>query len=43
MLGAVTAEIRERGEIHMVGNLGERQSFIVKIVFQDRDGMSVDV
>ena len=33
MLGAVTAEVRERREVHQVGYLGEGQAFIIQIVF----------
>ena len=33
MLGAVTAEIRERREVHRIGYLSERQAFIIQIVF----------
>ena len=33
MLGAVTAEVRERREVHQVGYLSERQAFIIQIVF----------
>ena len=33
MLGAVTAEVRERCEVHQVGYLGEGQAFIIQIVF----------
>ena len=43
MLGAVTAEVRERREVHQVGYLGEGQAFIIQIVFQYRYGVSVDV
>ena len=43
MLGAVAAEIRERGKIHLIGNLGERQAFVTQIVFQYRHGVTVDV
>ena len=43
MLGAVTAEVRERCEVHQVGYLGEGQAFIIQIVFQYRYGVSVDV
>ena len=31
---AVTAEVAQRGEIHAVGNLRERQSLVFKIIFQ---------
>ena len=43
MLGAVAAEVREGGKIHLFGYLGERQALIIQIVFQDRHGVSVDV
>jgi hypothetical protein len=33
MLSAVTAEVRERREVHQVGYLRERQAFIIQIVF----------
>ena len=34
VLGAVAAEIGERGEVHVVGNLGERQAFVVEVFLQ---------
>ena len=33
VLGAVAAEVRERGEIHQFGYLGERQTLVTQIVF----------
>ena len=43
MLGAVTAEIGERGEVHAFGDLGERQAFVSQIVFEYGNGVAVDV
>ena len=42
MLGAVTAEIGKRGEVHTVGYLRERQALVVKILFQDGHRVAVD-
>ena len=42
MLGAVAAEIGERGEVHAVGNLRERQAFVVEIFLQDGHRVAVD-
>ena len=33
MFRAVTAEVRERREVHQVGYLGEGQAFIIQIIF----------
>ena len=33
VFGAVAAEVRERGEIHQFGYLGERQTLVTQIVF----------
>ena len=33
MFGTVAAEVREGGEIHQFGYLGERQAFVTQIVF----------
>ena len=41
MLGAVAAEIRKRREIHQFGYLGERQTFVIQIVFYYRYCMPV--
>ena len=43
MLGAVAAEVREGGEIHQFGYLGERQALVIQIVFQYGHGVAVDV
>ena len=43
VLGAVAAEITQRGEVHAVGDLGERQAFIVQKAFQDGHSGTVDV
>ena len=43
VLGAVAAEVREGGEIHQFGYLGERQALVVQIVFQYGYGVAVDV
>ncbi len=42
VLGAVAAEVGERGEIHPVGNLREREPFIIEIFLQDRYRVAVD-
>lgn len=42
MLGAIATEIAERGEVHPVGDLRERQSFIVEVLFQDGHCGAVD-
>ena len=42
MFAAVAAEVGERGEIHAVGDLGERQTLVVQIPFQYRYGVAVD-
>ena len=33
VLGAVAAEVGERGEVHALGDLGERQALVVEKVF----------
>ena len=43
MLGAVAAEVGEGGEMHAVGYLGERQTFVIQIAFYYRYGVAVDV
>ena len=43
MLGAVAAEIAQRGEVHAVGNLGERQALVVQKAFQDGHSGAVDI
>ena len=43
MLGAVAAEVRERGEIHQFGYLGERQTLVTQIVFSYGYCMAVEV
>jgi len=43
VLGAITTEVTQRGEIHAVGDLCEREAFIVQKAFQDRHGGTVDV
>ena len=42
MLGAVAAEIGERGEVHPVGYLRERQAFVVEVFLQDGHRGAVD-
>ena len=42
VLGAVAAEVGERGEIHAVGYLCERQAFVVKVFLQDGHRGAVD-
>ena len=43
MLGAVAAEIAQRGEVHTVSDLGEREALVVQKAFQDGHGGTVDV
>jgi hypothetical protein len=43
VLGAIAAEIREGGEVHGIGYLGERQAFVVEVVFEYVDGVAVYV
>ena len=43
VLGAIAAEIREGGEVHGIGYLGERQTFVVEVVFEYVDGVAVYV
>ena len=43
VLGAITAEIAQRGEVHAVGYLGERQALVIQKAFQDGHGGTVDV
>ena len=42
MLGAVAAEVAQGGEVHAVGNLGERETLVVKVFLQDGYGGAVD-
>ena len=42
MLGAVAAEVAQRGEVHAVGYLRERQAFVVEIFLQDGYRVAVD-
>ena len=42
MLGTVTAEVRQRREIHKFCYLGEGQAFIIQIVFQYGYGMAAE-
>ena len=42
VLGAVAAEIAQRGEVHPVGYLRERQAFVVEVFLQDGDRGAVD-
>ena len=43
VFGAVAAEIGQGREIHHLRNLGERQPLVVQILFQDGNGMAVDI
>ena len=43
MLGAVAAEITQRGEVHAVGDLGEREALVVQKAFHNRHGGAVDI
>ncbi len=43
MLGAVAAEVGQRGEVHQLGNLAEGQALIGEIIFYDGYGVAVDV
>ncbi len=43
VLGAVAAEVGQRGEIHPLGNLGERQAVVVEQFLEDGHGVAVDV
>ena len=42
MLGAIAAEVGERREIHTVGDLREREPFIIEIFFQDGHRVAID-
>ena len=42
MFGAVAAEIAQRGEVHAVGDLRERQALVIEIFFQDGHCVAVD-
>jgi hypothetical protein len=42
MLGAVTAEVARRGEVHPVSYLREREPFIIEIFFQDGYRVAID-
>ena len=42
VLGAVAAEITQRGEVHLVGNLRERQSLVVEVFLQDGHRVAVN-
>ena len=43
VLGAVAAEIAQRGEVHAVGDLGEREALVIQKAFQDGYSGTVDV
>lgn len=43
MLSAVAAEITQRGEVHAVGDLGEREALVIQKAFQDGYSGTVDV
>ena len=43
VLGAVAAEVTQRGEIHAVSYLRERQAVVIQKIFQYGDGVAVDV
>ncbi len=42
MLGAVAAEVAQRGEVHPVGYLRERQALVVEVFLQDGHRGTVD-
>ena len=42
VLGAVAAEVAQRAEVHLVGNLRERKTLVVEIFLQDRHRVAVD-
>ena len=42
VLGAVAAEVAQGGEVHAVGNLGEREALVVEVFLQDGHGGAVD-
>ena len=42
VLGAVAAEVAQRGEVHPVGYLRERQAFVVEVFLQDGHRGAVD-
>lgn len=42
VLGAVAAEVAQRGEVHPLGYLRERQVFVVEVFFQDGHRGTVD-
>ena len=43
MLRTVAAEVTQRGKVHQIGYLSERQTFIVQKVFQNRCRVAVDI
>ena len=43
VLGAVAAEIAQRGEVHAVGDLGEREALIIQKAFHDGHSGAVDI
>ena len=43
MFGAISTEITQRGKVHAVGDLGERQALVVQKAFQDGHCGTVDV
>ena len=43
VLGAVAAEIAQRGEVHAVGDLGEREALVIQKAFQDGHGGAIDI
>ncbi len=43
MFGAVATEITQRGEVHAVGNLGERQTLVVQKAFHNGHGGAVNI
>ena len=42
VLGAVAAEVAQRGEVHPVGYLRERQALVVEVFLQDGHRSAVD-
>ena len=43
MFGAVATEITQRGEVHAVGDLGEREALVIQKAFQDGHGGAIDI
>src|SRR3712207_7931913 len=43
MLRAVSAEVRQRGKVHGIGNLHQRELFVVEVFAENRNSDAVDV